>query len=122
MVPTFGELLHARRREADLSLREFAIRAEMDPGNLSKVERGRLDPPQDPAVLRKLSRALGYTEEDPRAVELGDLAAVQKGRIPPDIRADAEVMAQMPLLLRTVHDRHLTGVEVEKLIDMIRKA
>ena len=41
-MSTFGELLRARREELRLGLREFAIRADLDPGNLSKIERGRL--------------------------------------------------------------------------------
>ena len=36
----FGEMLRKRRKELRLGLREFALKAEMDPGNLSKIERG----------------------------------------------------------------------------------
>ncbi len=54
----FGELLRKRRKELRLGLREFALKAGLDPGNLSKIERGRLGAPQSDEVLGRICRAL----------------------------------------------------------------
>jgi transcriptional regulator with XRE-family HTH domain len=120
--PRFGVLLKQRRRERNLTLREFAARAGIDPGNLSKIERGRLDPPQDRGLLDRLCRALGYDLEDAHAKELRDLAAVEAGRIPHDILSNEAAMTRMPVLMRTVHERNLTGTEIDTIIEMIRAA
>lgn len=122
MDTNFGHLLREYRREADLTLREFAERAEMDPGNLSKIERDRLDPPQHPEILNRLCLALGQALDAPRAQRLRDLAAVQTGRIPSDILGNDEVMRWLPCLLRAVHERQRSGTPVERLIQGIRSA
>lgn len=122
MDSDFGELLQERRREIRLTLRDFAQRAEMDPGNLSKIERGRLAPPQDAGVLDRLCGALEYEPGDPRAQMLRDVAAIQNGRIPHDILENEEVMARMPILLRTVNNRQLSPEQVDRLVEMIRGA
>jgi transcriptional regulator with XRE-family HTH domain len=122
MSVPFGELLKQRRREKGFTLRGFATRAGMDPGNLSKIERGKLDPPQDWEILARLCSALGYEPDDIRGVELRDLAAVQTGRIPSDILQNTHMMESLPRLLRTVHERQLSGVRIDRLIDIVRRA
>ncbi len=44
----FAEL---RRRQAGKSLRQFCLHHDFDPGNISKIERGRLSPPRSPEKL-----------------------------------------------------------------------
>lgn len=117
----FGELLRSRRSELRLGLRDFALRAEMDPGNLSKLERGRLNPPQDRRTLDRLSMALEWELGSEEAEQLRDTAALENGRIPEDLLEEPEVMAKMPVLLRTVHNRQLDPEEVERLIEIIRE-
>lgn len=122
MENEFGRLLQERRREIRLTLRDFALRADMDPGNLSKIERGRMTPPQDRAILDRLCLALEYRPDDAAAERLRDVAALQNGRIPRDMLENDELMAHMPILLRTVTNRQLNAEEVDKLIDLIREA
>ncbi|MBV9111082.1 MAG: helix-turn-helix domain-containing protein [Gemmatimonadetes bacterium] len=122
MENDFGRLIQDRRRELRLTLRDFAARAGMDPGNVSKIERGRLAPPQDEGILTRICLALEYEPGDPAAQQLRDVAASQNGRIPADILSNDEVMAQMPILLRTVNNRQLSAEQVERLIEMIRDA
>jgi transcriptional regulator with XRE-family HTH domain len=121
MANEFGDLLRHRRAELRLSLRDCAVRATIDPGNLSKIERGRVAPPQDPAVLQRLVAALELagTRE---GQELMDTAATQNGRIPHDILTNDEVMESLPILLRTVNNRKLDREHLETLIDMIKNA
>ena len=120
-MPPFGQLIQERRAEIRLTLRDCALRAQVDPGNLSKIERGRAAPPQDSAVLERLMGALELTGSE-RARELMDTALTESGRIPHDILSNEEVMAAMPILLRTVNNRQLQGTQIEKLVDLIRNA
>lgn len=122
MENRFGQAVSTARREKDLTLREFASRAGLHAGNLSKIERGRMAPPQDPEILDRMMSALGYPAADPRAQEIKDLAALENGRIPPDLLDDEEVLLRMPALLRTLKGRSLSSNEVETLVDMIRRA
>ena len=121
MPKEFGEILQERRGKLRLSLRDCAIRANMDPGNLSRIERGRAAPPQDPDVLARLLEAVELTDTD-EGQKLIDAAALQNGRIPRDILSNEEVMSALPVLLRTVNNKQLDGASIEKLVDMIKKA
>ena len=42
----FGAFFKQKRLELGLSLRRFCLEHGLDPGNISKLERGRLAPPQ----------------------------------------------------------------------------
>lgn len=98
MTQLFGALVRRRRGEMRISLRGCARKAAMDPGNLSKIERGLERPPQDEAVLDRICAALvlGATE----ARHLKDIALLDNGRIPSDILENDDLMASIPALLR----------------------
>jgi transcriptional regulator with XRE-family HTH domain len=121
-MPTdFGELIQRRRAELRLTLRDCAVRADLDPGNLSRIERGRVAPPQDAAVLARLIDAIELTGTT-RAQELIDVAATQNGRIPGDILSNQAVMSALPILLRTVNNKQLDGTQLQKLVEIIKNA
>ena len=65
-MPRENPLARLGRRVAalrgDVSQREFASRAELDPGTVSRVERGAMDP--SISTLAKVASALGVTLED----------------------------------------------------------
>lgn len=117
---TFGERVRGRRKELRLGLREFALRAGMDPGNLSKIERGRLTAPQSEEILNRICRALEWETDSGDASVLRDLAFAENGQIPEEILADEVVMSKMPLLLRTVRNKQLKEEELDRLIELIR--
>ncbi len=119
---SFGELVRTRRAQLRLSLRSFAERAEMDPGNASRLERGRMAAPEAIDVLNRLAKALELKPDSPAYEELMDAAAAAKGRIPQDLLADEDVAARLPILFRTLRSKPLSGEQLEKLIDSIRKA
>lgn len=121
MRKDFGEILQERRSKLRLSLRDCAIRANMDPGNLSRIERGRAAPPQDPEVLTRLIEAVELRGTD-AGQELFDVAAMQNGRIPHDILSNEEVMSALPVLLRTVNNKQIDGAQIEKLVALIKNA
>jgi transcriptional regulator with XRE-family HTH domain len=121
-IMTFGERVRGRRKELRLGLREFALRVGMDPGNLSKIERGRLSAPQSPDILNRICRALEWEPDSEPASALKDLAFTETGQIPEEILSDEVVMSKMPLLLRTVRNKKLDEKELDRLIEMIRDA
>ncbi len=121
-VDIFGGMLRERRKELRLGLREFALRADVDAGNLSKIERGKLNPPQTREILDRICLALEYDTRSQEAVALRDQAAAENGRVPEEIVSDADVLSKMPVLLRTVHNKQLSPDQLDKLIEMIRDA
>lgn len=119
---SFGDEIRERRQELRLGLREFAVRAHIDPGNLSKIERGRLGAPQTPEVLGRILGALELEVDSEQGRELTALAAVENGNLPPAMLADDDVREKLPLLLRTVHNKKLDGEKLDRLIELIREA
>jgi len=118
----FGDTVRERRKELRLGLREFAQRAGMDPGNLSKIERGRLGAPQSDEILDRICEALEWRPGSDAANALKDQAAIENGQIPAAVLQDEVVMAKMPLLLRTLQNRQLEPEELDRLIELIREA
>ena len=119
---SFGDLIRARRARLRLSLRAFAERAGMDPGNASRMERGRVAAPEAEDVLSRLASALELKQGSPDYVDFMDAAAAAKGRIPQDLLTDEEVASRLPVLFRTLRSKPLSGEQLDKLIDSIRKA
>ena len=118
----FGDFIRVRRAALRLSLRSFAERADLDAGNTSRIERGRVAPPESPEILDRIGSALDLRRGSPEYQQLMDLAAAAKGRIPQDLLSDEEVAARLPILFRTLRSKPLSGDQLEKLIDSIRKA
>ena len=121
-MSTFGRLIRERRRELQMTLGDFADKADIDAGNLSRIENDRVAPPQNQAVLNRICSGLGYDLDAPEAKHLRDVAAIQNGRLPHDIVENEEIMAQMPLLLRSVAKHRLNSKEVDRLVELIREA
>jgi transcriptional regulator with XRE-family HTH domain len=94
----------------------------MDPGNVSRLERGRAAAPEAIDVLDRLANALELTQGTSAYEQFMDFAAAAKGRIPQDLLADEEVAARLPILFRTLRSKPLSSEQLERLIDSIRKA
>ncbi|HEU4401325.1 MAG TPA: helix-turn-helix transcriptional regulator, partial [Candidatus Polarisedimenticolia bacterium] len=84
--------MKGRRIERRVTLREFAEKSGIDPGNLSKYERGLLPPPQGD-TLHRIARTLGLKVNTEEWEELEDLAAAAAGRIPKDLAQDPAVVS-----------------------------
>ena len=100
MPETFGQAVRSRRKELGLTLRRFASLAQMDPANVSRMERYLLPPPGEPAALERIADALQFPKSSPERMKLMDLAAVTAGRIPRDIVENKELLARLPVLFR----------------------
>lgn len=118
----FGELVKARRLELGLSLRAFCMRHNEDPSNWSKMERGLLRPPVDYTRLLQIAGYLELTDGDTRRQQIFDLANAERGRIPEDIMSEAELVANLPVLFRTLRGDVPEEDELLRLADLIRKA
>ena len=117
----FGGAIKARRGELRLTLREFAKRSKMDPGNASRIERGRLAPPQGEEILARVARALELKAGSAEWQNLFDLAAAANGRVPTDILSDDDAMARLPVLFRTVRNKSFDLEKLDKLLQSIRE-
>lgn len=115
----FGEWLRERREEIGLTLRAFAVESGLDPGNLSKYERGVLPAPQDRDTLDRIAKALRLKKGSQNYQEFKDRAAASAGRIPPDLARDPKVLSRMPLLFRTARGK-LTREELLKLAERLK--
>jgi transcriptional regulator with XRE-family HTH domain len=114
----FGQQIKELRIEAQLTLRDFCRRIGMDPSNWSKIERGIIQPPQDPQLLGQIQSALGLDAQ--QLQNLQDLADVARGEIPVDLRDD-ELMAKMPAFFRAMKGQEYTEADLEKLKESVKK-
>lgn len=121
IAQTFGNFLKQKRIERGLTLREFCRVNEMDPGNISKIERGLLPPPQTKEILVKYAAALGIKEGTDDWLLFCDLAVTSAGKIPPDIVSNEEVMNALPVLFRTVRKEKLDEKDLEELVKAIKR-
>lgn len=119
-LPAFGEFFKARRQSLGLTLREFCLKHKLDPGNLSRLERGLLAPPQDREVLEKYAKALESKSGSDDWHTFFDLAAAAKGRLPEELLEDKEVVAKLPLVFRTLRGKRLTEQQLSELVKTIR--
>lgn len=117
---SFGEFFKAKRQELELTLREFCLKHKLDPGNLSRLERGLLPPPQDRKLLERYARFLEIQSASGDWYAFFDLAAASKGRIPDDILQDEEVVAKLPLVFRTLRGKRLTDKQLDELVKKVR--
>lgn len=61
---TFGGYLKELRLKRHLTLREFCLRNRLDAGNQSKLERGKLSPPETAELLDFYCKALKATKAE----------------------------------------------------------
>lgn len=98
---SFGAVLAARRAALRLSLRALAAETELDVGQLSRIERSVLPPPQQERVLMRLAKAL-HLDTAEEVSEFCDLSAAENGRIPAALLASRPVARALPLVLRAL--------------------
>ncbi len=116
----FGEFFKAKRQAIGLTLREFCLKHKLDPGNLSRLERGLLPPPQDRKLLEQYATSLAIKTGSGDWYTFFDLAAASKGRIPDDILQDEEAVAKLPLVFRTLRGKRLTEKQLDELVKKVR--
>lgn len=118
----FGNYLKSLRTERKISLRDFSINANADPGNVSRIERGVLSPPQNREMLARFASALNLPEGSDEWYALFDQAAAERGLIPPDILQNDRIANFLPAFFRTLRGQKPTDEEMDKIIALIRKS
>lgn len=118
----FGDFFRGVRAKAGLSLREFCLDNGFDPGNISRLERGMLPPPESPEKLEQYAKALRIRKGSDDWYSLFDLAAAERGRIPEDVLKDEELVERLPVLFRTLRGQRVDENSLDDLIKRIRRA
>ena len=92
----------------------------MRPSNLSSIEHGRANPPQDRGALTKLAETLGLRGAERH--RLFDLAVKHKpGALAPDVADYAGKNPGIPVLLRTIAGRRLTRKDLDALVEHVKE-
>lgn len=120
MANLFGEKLKELRLKRSLSLRNFCIKTALDPGNVSKWERGLLKPPQTAEVLERIAAILDLAPGSDTYRDFFASAAISSGRIPKEIIDNEKLIEKLPVLLRTIDGQKLTSVQLDSLIEIIK--
>jgi hypothetical protein len=110
-----------QRFKTILELARFNDLEEYDPGNLSKLERGMLPPPESEEKLEEYASALGLTNGTDEWYQFFDLAAACKGVIPRELLENDELVKSLPIIFRTFRSKRVSKKTVEDLIERLRK-
>ena len=119
--PLFGEFFKEKRIEKGFTLRMFCKNFGLDPGNVSKMERGLLNPPGSREKLEKYTSYLGIEKGSDAWIEFFDRASACKGEIPIEILENDELMKSLPLIFRTFRSKKVSKKVVNDLIERIKK-
>lgn len=119
---TFGSFFKELRIKRGMILRQFCLKFKLDPGNISKLERGLLPPPHSEEKLTEYTRALGLRKGTDDWYTFFDLAAAERGKIPADMLEDKELAGKLPILFRTLRGQKVSDKTLNKLIDKIRNS
>jgi len=119
--PEFGEFFRERRLALGKTLRQFCQEHRLDPGNISRLERGKVPPPKH-EKLEQYAHLLQFEEGSDEWCQFFDLAAAEAGRLPADLQADTEILDRMPVLFRTLRGQKVSDEDLDDLIDLLRRA
>lgn len=118
----FGSLFKELRIRQEMTLRQFCDAHGYDPGNISKLERGLLPPPESDAKLTEYAKALKIRRGSDAWYHFFDLARASRGKLPPEILRKRDVVSRLPLLFRTLRGQKVSEQKLNELIEMIRRA
>jgi transcriptional regulator with XRE-family HTH domain len=118
----FGEFFKKKRIESGKTLRQFCLENNLDPGNISKLERGILPPPTSEEKLEHYARCLKIKKGSDEWYEFFDLAHASAGRIPEEIVSDENLLSKLPLVFRTLRGQKLTREQLNELAKRLKEA
>ena len=117
----FGAFFKERRIALGKTLRKFCQENGLDPGNISRLERGLLPAPQSREILESYAAHLQLKKGSDQWYEFFDLAAAETGRIPPEILENEELMEKLPILFRTLRGQKVPDEQLDELVRRIRR-
>ena len=116
---TFGEFFRQRRIALGFTLRSFCKTYQLDPGNVSRLERNIISPSVDEEKLSAYATALKIPRESSEWVTFFDLAHTAKGKIPTDIKNDPQILSMLPAFYRTARGEKLNKKKIKELISLL---
>lgn len=117
---SLGQLFKEKRIGLEMTLRQFCQRYSLDPGNISKLERGKLPPPKE-EILKKYAKYLKLKEGTDDWYEFFDLACVEAGKLPKEL-TEKQIVKRMPFLFRTIRGKKISKQTLDKLINIIKES
>jgi transcriptional regulator with XRE-family HTH domain len=121
MNNSFGKLLKDLRLKKGITLREFCQSNRIDPGNYSRLERGRFPAPGE-KILERYAKALGLVRGSDDWLDFFDVAAASRGEIPSDLLSDSEVVKKLPVVFRTLRGSPIPPEKMDDFIEEIRRS
>lgn len=118
---TFAAYFKALRKAKRITLRTFCETAAADPGNISRMERGAMIPPQDRDILTRYAQALDLVEGSAEWYHFFDLAAADRGMIPQDLMEDKALVRQLPAFFRTLRGQKPTEDELRQIVQKLKE-
>lgn len=124
MGENFGAMFKRLRIESRQTLREFCSKHGYDPGNISRLERGRTAAPESEEVLTGYAKDLGLKKGSDLWQKFIDVAAAERGKLPADLLEDEKLVEKLPVLFRALRGASNNGdaASLERLVEKIRKA
>ena len=120
-MSSFGKFFKEKRISLGKTLRQFCQDHGLDPGNISKIERGRLAPPGSEEKLKEYAMYLKIKIGSEEWQKFRDLAAIGSGKIPEDLK-DKEILTRLPIFFRALRDKKFSKEDLEELIKKIRES
>lgn len=120
----FGAYLRALRLKIGKGLREFSIECETDPGNLSKIETGKMAPPTGD-LLDRIASALRLIPESVERKLFDTKAAVDRSELPEETKtllSDDELLQKLPAFARLLKDKNKTlDQQMDEIVRLVRE-
>jgi transcriptional regulator with XRE-family HTH domain len=115
---SFGLFFKKMRMKTGLTLRQFCMQNDLDPGNTSKLERGLVAPPSSREKLEKYANLFQIKNNSEDWYTFFDLASARSGKIPPDIMDNHELVQKLPLVFRTLRGQNVKSEKLDELIKL----
>jgi len=117
----FGKFFKELRKRRGLTLRQFCLENNLDPGNISKLERGKTHPPSSRELLEKYASYLQIEVGSDDWYNFFDYAAACSGKIPMDVMKDEDLVEKLPFIFRTLRGQKVPKEKLEELVELIRR-
>ena len=114
----FGEKFKELRLKRGLSLRGFCKAFNLDPSNISKIERGVLVPSKED-IVSKYAICLGLNPNTQDFDEFVDMGLIDSGRIPDAIKRDEEIKEKLPVFFRCLKEKENPAETLDRLMKLL---
>lgn len=118
---SFGEYFKELRIRSRMTLRHFCEVNGFDPGNISKIERGILPPPNSEKKLNLYASALGIKPGDDEYLTFFDLAKTSRMVANFSELSQTELLNMLPVLFRTIDNKDITPKKLDRIIELIKE-